>query len=1026
MSRRYNGNNRGGNYRRETNYPPNNSNYGYNNRHYDDGYYGTPYNQQFNGPHNTQFENQYKTQYRNEYNNLSYNKNSNASTYSYQQQYIYPQHDNVHSQRNDFHSHPNTNDYRHSSSTMELGTSRNNLNNNRYVNQNNSSLSTHTSSSLQRDDTRAPRVPSHSPPPLKVKPPQINDKRFQLPVIPKPSHTLPSSLNVITKPDRIANENSNFPSSANLQHENSTEGINDDTKLIGLEQNNRKNKILEWQNKKKTTNNGSIKKKSLMKFNKKSNKKNIRPLLTNINKSPIVEDDQDIVGNVHPLNEINPLDILDTNEEKLSKTEEFKVMERDDDENIDLDSILSNLQNKEIKNAKKMNVIDDYADSADIETPIDAEITGTEEENAEKLLKIISEKNKKDVPEHEFSTETFVKKFYKTSDLIKSFTDEEVKKLREYDSVNIKGKNVLNPILEWSHLGFPSSIYSVLQKLKFDSPTPIQCEALPHIMDGNDFIGIAKTGSGKTIAFLLPLFRQLLSNESIKDHNYPGSIPRAIIITPTRELALQIAKTAKPFADSLNLKICKCYGGQSISKQISDLKAKADIIIGTPGRIIDLLCTNSGRILKLSNVTYLVMDEADRMFDMGFEPQILKILKVIRPDRQTVLFSATFPPKIQSLARKILNDPIEVLIGSKNLVNENIEQHFEVVPDSDSKFSKLLQILGAKYNEKNGKVLIFMERQDGCDKMVRKLLSRGYAVMSLHGGKDQNERGGTIKDFKNGIIDIIIATSIASRGLDVDNLNLVINYDAPSHIEDYVHRVGRTGRGGKSGEAYTILTPDQEKCASDLVRVLKASKQEIPTNLVEMAENFESKIKGGDVKFSSGFGGKGLEKLQAIRDNNETIEKQIYLKDNGGENDENGKSNVDSNLDSNNVNGFGLDVLKNFKVEYSTEARGLDATSYHAKLNVNDLPSTTRWFVTTHENYLRVIELTGASVTTKGRYYPPGQEPKAGEDPKLYVLVEGPNEVSVSRAVALFKENVLRGLERETFSSEERGKYSIV
>ena len=813
-----------------------------------------------------------------------------------------------------------------------------------------------------------------------------------------------------------------------------------------IELSQRQSKILQWKTKKESSiNNGSVKKKSLMKFKKKGAKK-ITDLLANKKISANILENDVNLDNEDGMTDLTSLERprVSTEYNTVNDSAEVGEGKETNDENEDgigeetedLDELLSTLQNKET-NSIRMNVIDDDVDTAEkiVDVPED-----TVDDEAAKLLKMLGGKNKKEVPEHEFSTEPFNKKFYKESDFISTLTKEEIRSLRETDSIHVKGKNILKPILEWSQLGLPASIFSVLQSLKYDSPTPIQCEALPHVMNGNDFIGIAQTGSGKTIAFLLPLFRQLLSNAHIQDRNSSGASPRAILITPTRELALQIAKTAKPFADKLNMKICKCYGGQSISKQIADLKKRADIVVGTPGRIIDLLCTNGGRILNFSNVTYLVMDEADRMFDMGFEPQILKILKVIRPDRQTVLFSATFPPKIQVLARKILKDPTEVLVGSKNLVNENIEQHFEVVPDVDAKFNKLLQILGAKYNENNGKVLIFMERQDACDKMVRKLLTRGYAVMPLHGGKDQTERGGTIRDFKNGIIDILVATSVASRGLDVDNLNLVINYDAPSHVEDYVHRVGRTGRGGKSGEAYTILTPDDEKCASDLVRVSRASKLEPPAELAAMAGKFESKLKEGDVKFGSGFGGKGLEKLQAIRDKHEKMEKQVYLKSEEKGSGEDGKPDGKDGgkpdaAAAAAAAGFDLDVLKNFKVEYSSKARGLEATCFYAKLNINDLPPTTRWYVTTHENYLRVIELTGTSITTRGRYYPPGQDPGPRDDAKLHVLVEGPNEVSVSRAVGLFRENVLRGLERETSaaagddgnaSGGRGGRYAIV
>jgi ATP-dependent RNA helicase DDX46/PRP5 len=804
----------------------------------------------------------------------------------------------------------------------------------------------------------------------------------------------------------------------------------------------RKEKLIQWKNKKVLK--GGIKKKSLMEFSKKKNN-NSKIITKMLLKQPAFDfDNFDTETKVKADEEKPTLHIKnaeymeiyeeengkkesdnDNLEKEEEKEEEYQHDSDDDKDDLDdLDVFLSTLQNKKTNHSKNLNIINENTEDL-----LDNESNTVHiNDEAEKLIKILNEKNKKDLPVHEFSTLPFTKTFYKECDFIKRLSNDDVKELRKHDSVKIQGKAILKPILEWSQLGFPASIFEVLKALNFTSPTPIQCEGLPHIMNGNDFIGIAKTGSGKTIAFLLPLFRQLLSNPIPPLSATGGSTPRAIILTPTRELALQIAKTAKAFADKLGLKICKCYGGQSISKQISDLKKQADIIIGTPGRIIDLLCTNGGRILNLSYITYLVMDEADRMFDLGFEPQIFKILNVIRPDKQAVLFSATFPPKMQNLARKTLNNPIEVLIGNKNIVNENINQHFEIVPDEESKFNKLLNILGNNYNEKNGKVLIFIEKQTGCDSMVKKLIKRGYPVMSLHGGKDQSERDGAIKDFQNGIIDIIVATSIASRGLDVDNLNLVINYDAPSHLEDYVHRVGRTGRGTNKGDAYTILTKDQEKCAFDLVKVLKAGindnsdntgKQEIPAELLEMATKFEAKLKEGDVKFGSGFSGKGLEKLQAIRERNENLEKQVYLKEDINIDDAQPKDHGGINIGDASVEpSKKSDLLKNFSVKYFT-SKG----TFGAKIGINDLPQSTRWFITTRESYNRVSELTGVSVTTRGRYYPPGQTPASNEDACLYILVEGPNNQSVSQAVQLFAESVVRGLERETTNS---GKYSIV
>lgn len=277
------------------------------------------------------------------------------------------------------------------------------------------------------------------------------------------------------------------------------------------------------------------------------------------------------------------------------------------------------------------------------------------------------------------------------------------------------------------------------------------------------------------------------------------------------------------------------YGGSPIKDQIAEMKKGAEIIVCTPGRMIDLLTANSGRVTNLKRVTYLVLDEADRMFDMGFEPQVMKIVNNIRPDRQTVLFSATFPKQMDSLARKILKKPLEITVGGRSVVAAEIEQIVEVRAE-DTKFNRLLEILGQFYNEDpEARTLIFVDRQEAADNLLRDLMRRGYLVMSLHGGKDQIDRDETIANFKAGIVPIVTATSVAARGLDVKQLKLVINYDAPNHMEDYVHRAGRTGRAGNKGTCVTFITPDQERYSVDIYRALKASEATIPTELEELA-----------------------------------------------------------------------------------------------------------------------------------------------------------------------------------------------
>ncbi|OUM53169.1 hypothetical protein BVG19_g2431 [[Candida] boidinii] len=709
----------------------------------------------------------------------------------------------------------------------------------------------------------------------------------------------------------------------------------------------------------------------------------------------------------------------------------------------------------EINSDSTNTIVDDDQPSNDEENFDDDD---DESKESKRLLKLLKEKNKKSIPYHEPSTEPFDKIFYHESDFIKNLTTDEVDHLRAKDNITVKSyknsKNIKNPILEWSHLCLPTKLLSVIESLGHDSPTSIQCEALPNIMSGSDIIAIAKTGSGKTLAFLLPLFRQLMSQELTNK----GEGPLALIMAPTRELTLQIFKECKPFLKELNLRGCCAYGGSPIGLQISELKKGVELLVCTPGRLMDLLCANSGRVTNLSRVTYLVLDEADRMFDMGFEPQVNKIVELLRKDKQTVLFSATFPPKIENLAKKILNKPIEILVGEVSIVSDTIKQNVEVLENEDDKFTKLLQILGNFTSiDKTGKVIIFVERQDSADKLLTKLLKRGYPCFSLHGGKDQSDRDSTINDFKNGIVDILIATSVAARGLDVKNLNLVVNFDCPNHLEDYVHRVGRTGRAGNSGEAYTFITKDQLRNSVDLVRALEQSEQIVPPQLLKMSQEFRHLVKEGKGKFNgSGFGGKGLEKLQEIReikkmtdgDNFQTDDddlkekiKQSTNKDDSKRSTPTGDSlNEDesiSNPTSNGSNGvFNNEnkdkVFKEISKEFgftaddftlsSRKEKNINESVFSSTIHINDLPQSVRWDISKGDRTAQIIEMTSVSITTKGRFYPPGKQPASdSDDPKLYLLIESKNEEEVKEAVNLFKDLIIEKLTKDVESESKRG-----
>ncbi|XP_065842344.1 probable ATP-dependent RNA helicase DDX46 [Oscarella lobularis] len=450
---------------------------------------------------------------------------------------------------------------------------------------------------------------------------------------------------------------------------------------------------------------------------------------------------------------------------------------------------------------------------------------------------------------------SFRKDFYHEVPDLAKMKEEEVNAMREdLENIQVKGKDVPKPIKTWPQAGVRAKILEVLRKSGYEKPTPIQAQAIPAIMSGRDLIGIAKTGSGKTLAFLLPLFRHVVDQPELA----PGDGPIALILTPTRELAMQIFQECRKFCKGQRLRTVCVYGGTGISEQIADLKRGAEIIVCTPGRMIDMLAANSGRVTNTRRVTYLVLDEADRMFDLGFEPQVSRIVEMCRPDRQTVMFSATFPRQMEALARKILAKPIEVQVGGRSVVCKDVLQTVIVI-DNHQKFFKLLELLGI-YQEQ-GSVLVFVEKQESADQLFRELLKQSYPCLALHGGMDQYDRDSTIGDFKSGVCKLLIATSVAARGLDVRQLILVINYDCPNHYEDYVHRCGRTGRAGRKGYAYTFVTHDQNKIGGEIVRALELSGTPVPQELEELWSNYVAaqeamgfKVKTGK---SKGFSGKG-------------------------------------------------------------------------------------------------------------------------------------------------------------------------
>lgn len=350
----------------------------------------------------------------------------------------------------------------------------------------------------------------------------------------------------------------------------------------------------------------------------------------------------------------------------------------------------------------------------------------------------------------------FEKNFYVESPAVQAISDQEVAMYRVKRDITVQGNDVPKPVRMFHEAGFPGHYLDVISKLGFIEPTPIQSQGWPMALKGRDLIGIAETGSGKTLAYLLPA----LVHVSAQPKLVQGDGPIVLILAPTRELAVQIQVEAAKFGSAANVRSTCVYGGAPKGPQIRDLKRGVEIVIATPGRLIDML---EAQITNLRRVTYLVLDEADRMLDMGFEPQIRKIVAQIRPDRQTLYWSATWPKEVESLARQFLRNPYKVIIGSSDLkANQSINQIIEVVADFE-KYNRLIKML--KEFMDGSRILIFVETKKGCDQVTRQLRMDGWPALAIHGDKDQTERDWVLAEFKSGRSPVMIATDVAARGL---------------------------------------------------------------------------------------------------------------------------------------------------------------------------------------------------------------------------------------------------------------------
>jgi superfamily II DNA/RNA helicase len=370
----------------------------------------------------------------------------------------------------------------------------------------------------------------------------------------------------------------------------------------------------------------------------------------------------------------------------------------------------------------------------------------------------------------------------------------------------------------FDELGLHPDVLRALEEKGYKTPTPIQAEAIPPLLEGRDLIGGSQTGTGKTAAFSLPLLSHLEGNQ--KD-------PRVLIVEPTRELAQQVIEQIEMYGKYRHLKSVLLHGGVGYGKQRDALKSGIDIVVATPGRLLDHM---GQKLLSLSKIEILILDEADRMLDMGFMPDVHRIVKACPKKRQSLLFSATIPPEIERLSRSMLNDPIQINIGGGRQPAETIEHTIYPVDDRQ-KFDLLVALLEElNYHS----VLIFTRTKMGADTIARWLNETRHGPIGvLHSDRKQKERDASLADFKSGKIEILVATDIVARGIDISGVSHVVNYDIPLHCEDYVHRIGRTGRANRSGDAVTLLTAGELEYLRAIERFIG---KEIPQKKLESFE----------------------------------------------------------------------------------------------------------------------------------------------------------------------------------------------
>lgn len=469
----------------------------------------------------------------------------------------------------------------------------------------------------------------------------------------------------------------------------------------------------------------------------------------------------------------------------------------------------------------------------------------------------------------------------------KHWSEKRLDQMRERDwrifkedfNIATRGGSIPNPMRSWKESNLPKRLLDIVDSVGYTEPSAVQRAAIPVAMQSRDLIGVAVTGSGKTAAFLLPLLVYISElpalNEATKNDG-----PYAIILAPTRELAQQIEIEAKKFATPLGFTCVSLVGGHSIEEQSFNMRDGAEIIIATPGRLVDCI---ERRVLVLSQCCYIIMDEADRMIDLGFEEPVNKILDALpvtneKPDtddaenavamsrhlgdkdryRQTMMYTATMPPAVERIARKYLRRPAIVTIGNVGEAVDTVEQRVEFIQGEDKRKKRLNEILHSR--EFAPPIIVFVNIKRNCDAVARDVQRMGFRSTTLHGSKTQDQREAALESLRSGNTDILVATDLAGRGIDVPDVSLVVNFNMATNIESYTHRIGRTGRAGKTGTAITFLGSEDHDVLYDLKQMIsKSDISRVPEELRkhEGAQQRSGGRGGRKIEDSGGFGGKG-------------------------------------------------------------------------------------------------------------------------------------------------------------------------